>query len=166
MKVPSDKEDSLVSIKKRYDDFLSMYRRMAVGPEGLIPDEGLAYRIYNGCLQVAKIEDNAITSTSYSLTEGIRPQGPQGRFIPNIVTTNIPIETNDATVLNTFLDDTVTPITDPVFVNKSSVKRSYWIGLEESSVSDENETPAGKAQKPVLGIKQINRIRSRQPIMA
>ncbi len=194
MKVPGDKENSLKSIKVSYEDFISMYRRMLVGPGGLIPDEGLAYRIYNGCLQVARIKDNAITSTSYSLTEGTKPEK---LFIPDIVTTNMPIETNGATILNTFLDAKVTPITDPAFVEEHSMEKLISNMLElaknqrhdrsdillddndphvsEPSVSDENEAVAvaaqtsneiltGKASKELFSRRELNRIHSRQSV--
>lgn len=194
MEVPSDKENSLVSIRERNEDFLSMYRRMLVGPGGLIPDEGLAYRIYNGCLQVARIKDNAITSTSYSLTEGTKPKE---MFMPNLVTTNMPIETNDAIVLSTFLDAKVIPITDPDFVKANSMEYLMSNMLEMAkkqgrdrsdtllddndshvsnpSESDENEavaaqpsneTPAGKAPKTVFNKRELHRILSRRAIPA
>lgn len=187
MKVPSDKENSLVIIKERYKDFLSMYRRMLVGPGGLIPDEGLAYRIYNGCLQVARIKDNAIMSTSYSLTEGIKPKE---LFIPNLVTTNMPIETNDATVLNTFLDKKVKPETDPDFVKEYSLDKlmsdmfelakkqgryqdnapyvlepSLSNGNETVAAQPSNEIPAGKAPKEFFSKRELNRILSRQSVL-
>ncbi|MDA8517391.1 hypothetical protein NNO03_13280, partial [Citrobacter sp. Igbk 16] len=193
MKVPRDKENFLVGIKERFQDFVSMYRRMLVGPGGLIPDEGLAYRIYNGCLQVARIKDNAITSTSYSLTEGTKPNK---MFVPNLVTTNMPIETNEAIVLSTFLDAKVIPITDPDFIKANSMEYLMSNMLEMAkkqgrdrsdtllddndshvsnpSESDENEavaaqpsneTPAGETQKPLFNRRELRRVLSHQAVL-
>ncbi|HIH5082360.1 TPA: hypothetical protein ACYR8I_004120, partial [Citrobacter freundii] len=194
MEVPSDKKNSLVNIKASYEDFLSMYRRMLVGPGGLIPDEGLAYRIYNGCLQVVRIKDNAITSTSYSLSEGTKPKE---LFIPNLVTTNMTIETHDATVLSTFLDAKVTPMTDPAFIKELSMDKLMSDMLElakkqehdridtqlddndphvlEPSLSNENETAAvqpaddllqSKTPERGLSRKELNRLYSNRPVLA
>ena len=169
-----------------------MFAPSLVGPGGLIPDEGLAYRIYNGCLQVVRIKDNAITSTSYSLSEGTKPKE---LFIPNLVTTNMTIETHDATVLSTFLDAKVTPMTDPAFIKELSMDKLMSDMLElakkqehdridtqlddndphvlEPSLSNENAAvqPADdllQSKTPERGLsrKELNRLYSNRPVLA